>query len=78
VTRDDEDGIERAAVLLSLADEITERTPPGSRATLDCRVRGDQVAVAVKALPSWSVKGLGGRFEAAFGRGLKVLPGATR
>jgi len=78
VTRDDEDGVERAAVLLALADEITERTPPGSRAALECRVRGQQVVVAVQALPSWSVKGLASRFETAFGRGLKVLPGATR
>jgi exopolyphosphatase/guanosine-5'-triphosphate,3'-diphosphate pyrophosphatase len=78
VTRDDEDGVERAAVLLSLADEITERTPPASRAALDCRVRGDQVVVAVKALPSWGVKGLAGRFEAAFGRKLRVVAGARR
>jgi exopolyphosphatase/guanosine-5'-triphosphate,3'-diphosphate pyrophosphatase len=78
VTHDDEEPIERAAVLLALADEITERTPPGSRAVLDCRVRGDQVVVSAKALPSWGVKGLAGRFEAAFGRKLRVVPGAVR
>jgi exopolyphosphatase/guanosine-5'-triphosphate,3'-diphosphate pyrophosphatase len=78
VTHEDEEPLERAAVLLALADEITERTPPGGRATLDCRIRGDQVVVAVKALPSWSVRGLGDRFEAAFGRKLRMVPGAAR
>jgi exopolyphosphatase/guanosine-5'-triphosphate,3'-diphosphate pyrophosphatase len=78
VTREDREPIERAAVLLALADEITERTPPGSRALLECRVRGAEAVVKVKALPSWSVRGLGARFEAAFGRKLRVVPGALR
>jgi exopolyphosphatase/pppGpp-phosphohydrolase len=78
VTDADAQPLERAAVLLALADEITERTPPGSRAELDCRVRGDQVVVSVKALPSWGVKGLGDRFAGAFGRKLKVVAGAAR
>jgi exopolyphosphatase/guanosine-5'-triphosphate,3'-diphosphate pyrophosphatase len=78
VTDEDEEPLERAAVLLALADEITERTPPASRATLGCQVRGDQVVVSVKALPSWSVKGLADRFAGAFGRKLKVIPGAAR
>jgi hypothetical protein len=34
--------------------------------------------IAVPALPSWSVRGLGDRFEAAFGRTLRVVPGAGR
>lgn len=76
VTRDDAEPLERAAVLLALADEITERTPPGVRARLDCRVRGSEVLVRVSALPSWGVRDLGARFEAAFGRRLKVVPGA--
>jgi exopolyphosphatase/guanosine-5'-triphosphate,3'-diphosphate pyrophosphatase len=78
VTHEDEEPLERAAVLLALADEITERTPPGGRAVLDCHARGEQVVVAVKALPSWSVRGLGDRFEAAFGRKLRMVPGAAR
>ncbi len=39
VTRDDAEPLERAAVLLALADEITERTPPGrarQRSTAAC------------------------------------------
>jgi exopolyphosphatase/guanosine-5'-triphosphate,3'-diphosphate pyrophosphatase len=78
VTHDDEEPIERAAVLLSLADEITERTAPGSGAGLTCRAKAGQVVVAVRDLPSWNGRGLGGRFEDAFGRRLKVVAGATR
>jgi exopolyphosphatase/guanosine-5'-triphosphate,3'-diphosphate pyrophosphatase len=76
VTRDDHEPLERAAVLLSLADEITERTPPGVRAALECRVREGEAWVRVPTLPSWAVRGLGTRFEAAFGLGLRVVPGA--
>jgi len=62
--------------LLALADEITERTPPGVRTTMDCRVRGGEAVVRVSSLPSWAVRGLGARFEAAFGRRLRVVPGS--
>jgi hypothetical protein len=65
-------------VLLALADEITERTPPGSAAALTCQSKAGQVAVAVKQLPSWNVRGLADRFEAAFGRKLRVVAGAAR
>jgi exopolyphosphatase/guanosine-5'-triphosphate,3'-diphosphate pyrophosphatase len=75
VTPEDEEPLERAAVLLALADEITERTPPRSGTALDCRVRARRVTLAVRALPSWNVRGLGERFEAAFGRELRVIPG---
>jgi exopolyphosphatase/guanosine-5'-triphosphate,3'-diphosphate pyrophosphatase len=78
VTRDDRKGIERAAVLLTLADEITERCPPGSPSTLRCRAREGETSVRVPALASWGVRGLAERFEAAFGRHLRVMPGAGR
>ena len=67
--------VARSAVLLALADEITERCPPASDPRLRCRVRGDEAVVAVSALASWSVRGLGERFEAAFGQRLRVVPG---
>jgi exopolyphosphatase/guanosine-5'-triphosphate,3'-diphosphate pyrophosphatase len=78
VTRDDREPVERAAVLLALADEITERCPPGSSPALQWRLRGGEAVVAVPALASWGVRGLSERFEAAFGRRLRVVPGATR
>jgi exopolyphosphatase/pppGpp-phosphohydrolase len=78
VTRADRPAVERAAVLLALADEITERCAPGSTPTVQCRVRGPEAAVTVPALSSWGVRQLGERFEAAFGRRLRVVPGAAR
>ncbi len=76
LTRGDRGAIEQAAVLLALADEITERCPPGSAATTRCRTRGREVTVVVAALDSWGVRRLGERFEAAFGRRLRVVPAA--
>ncbi|HSD28576.1 MAG TPA: hypothetical protein VLL75_14835, partial [Vicinamibacteria bacterium] len=75
VTREDRAAVERAAVLLTLADEITERCAPGSAPKLRCRIRGREATIVVPALASWGVRGLDGRFEAAFGRRLRVVPG---
>jgi exopolyphosphatase/guanosine-5'-triphosphate,3'-diphosphate pyrophosphatase len=78
VTREDRAAVERAAVLLTLADEITERSPPGTTPALQCRLRGREAVVSVPALGSWGVRGLVERFEAAFGRRLRVVPGAAQ
>jgi exopolyphosphatase/guanosine-5'-triphosphate,3'-diphosphate pyrophosphatase len=78
VTREDREAVEQAAVLLSVADEITERCVPGALTDVRCRARGGEVAVAVPALGSWGVRGLDDRFEAAFGRRLRVVPGAAK
>jgi exopolyphosphatase/guanosine-5'-triphosphate,3'-diphosphate pyrophosphatase len=75
VTREDREAVARAAVLLALADEITERSAPGSSPGVRCRARGREVTVVVPALGSWGVRGLGERFLAAFGRRLRVVPG---
>jgi exopolyphosphatase/guanosine-5'-triphosphate,3'-diphosphate pyrophosphatase len=76
VTRKDRAAVRRGGVLLALADEITERCPPGSRPAVQVRVRGLEAAVSVGALASWGVRGLAERFEAEFGRRLRVRPGA--
>jgi len=76
VRREDRGAVRRAAVLLALADEATERCPPGSSAAVRCRARGREVTVTIPALGSWGVRGLSERFEAAFGRRLLVVPGA--
>ena len=78
VTREDRETVERAAVLLTLADEITERCAPGASTDVRCRARGGEVAVAVPALSSWGVRGLDDRFRAAFGRRLRVVVGAGK
>ncbi len=67
--------VSRAAVLLALADEITERCPPAAEPALACRVRGGEAEVTVPALASWGARGIGERFEAAFGLRLRVVPG---
>jgi exopolyphosphatase/guanosine-5'-triphosphate,3'-diphosphate pyrophosphatase len=78
LTRGDRGSVEQAAVLLALADEITERCAPGAPTGVRCRARGGEVAVAVPALASWGVRGLDDRFRAAFGRRLRVVPGAAK
>jgi exopolyphosphatase/guanosine-5'-triphosphate,3'-diphosphate pyrophosphatase len=78
LTRADRGPVGQAAVLLALADEITERCAPGSAPTSRCQVRGRDVTLLVPELASWGVRGLGGRFEAAFGRRLRVVPGAKK
>jgi exopolyphosphatase/pppGpp-phosphohydrolase len=63
--------IERAAIVLALADEIEARCPPGRRIRVACAI-GRQVTLSVPGLPSWLVKDLDRRFERAFGRPLLV------
>ncbi len=73
--REDRAGLERAAVVLAVADEITERCPPGSSTAATCRLRAGEAVVTVPALGSWGVRRLPGRFERAFGRRLRVVAG---
>jgi exopolyphosphatase/pppGpp-phosphohydrolase len=63
--------LERAAIILTLADEIEARCPRGGRIALTC-VIGRDVRLSVPQLTSWLVKDLDKRFERAFGRSLIV------
>jgi exopolyphosphatase/pppGpp-phosphohydrolase len=63
--------VDRAAIILSLADEIEARCPPGRQIAVDCTI-GRNVTLSVPLLPSWLVKDLDRRFERAFGRPLLV------
>jgi exopolyphosphatase/pppGpp-phosphohydrolase len=74
LTAMDHGSIDRAAVLLALADEIERRCPRGRAITLSCEV-GRTVTIAVPSLQAWRVKDLGQRFERAFGRRLVVRRG---
>jgi hypothetical protein len=74
--REDRERLERASVVLAVGDEITERCPPGSAAEVTCRLRAGEAVVGVPALESWGVRKLPERFERAFGRRLRVVPGA--
>jgi exopolyphosphatase/guanosine-5'-triphosphate,3'-diphosphate pyrophosphatase len=75
VRRRDRPAVERAGVLLALADDIEERCPPG--AAVDARVtRGAGAAViAVPALDGWRARRLGERFLRVFGESLDVRAG---
>jgi exopolyphosphatase/guanosine-5'-triphosphate,3'-diphosphate pyrophosphatase len=66
--------LERAAIIVALADEIEARCPPGSRIAVACEV-GRNVTLSVPLLPSWLAKDLDKRFERAFGRTLTVKHG---
>jgi exopolyphosphatase/guanosine-5'-triphosphate,3'-diphosphate pyrophosphatase len=78
ITRADRPGVERAAMVVALADTVTERCPPGSSGEMSCRRRGDEATVTVPALESWAVRKLPERFKRAFGADLRVVPGARR
>ena len=77
VTADDIPAIERAAVLLRVADDIEERCPPGVPLTVDCRHGAREVTIAVPQLVAWRPRKIAARFERAFGLALVVEPGAA-
>jgi exopolyphosphatase/guanosine-5'-triphosphate,3'-diphosphate pyrophosphatase len=63
--------VDRAAILLALADEIEARCAHGSPIAIDCKI-GRNVTLTVPLLPSWLARDLDKRFERAFGRPLIV------
>ena len=66
--------LDRAAIVLALADEIEARCARGARITVACTI-GRHVTLSVPQLPSWLAKDLDKRFERAFGRALVVRHG---
>ena len=67
----DAEMLDRAAVVLALADEIEARCPDGRQITVGCRIDRN-VTLTVPLLPSWLAKDLDKRFERVFGRTLIV------
>ena len=63
--------VERAAIILSLADAIEARCPHGRPIAVRCEV-GRTVTLSVPVLPSWLEQDLEKRFERAFGHALVV------
>jgi exopolyphosphatase/guanosine-5'-triphosphate,3'-diphosphate pyrophosphatase len=71
---DDEVGpklVERAAIILALADEIEARCPRGQPIAIRSDI-GRDVTLSIPMLPSWLAKDLDKRFARAFGRALIV------
>ncbi len=78
LVREDEGAqIERAAVLLALADDIEERCRPGRQIDLRLRLDNDALRLSVPQLLAWRARGLDKRFLRAFGRRLLVTPGPS-
>jgi exopolyphosphatase/guanosine-5'-triphosphate,3'-diphosphate pyrophosphatase len=63
--------VERAAIVLSLADEIEARCPRGAAIAVRSNVNR-YVTLSIPVLTSWLEEDLGKRFERAFGRELVV------
>jgi hypothetical protein len=72
IVADDLPAIERAAVILNLADDIEERCPPGAALAVECRLGRQEVQVFVPQLVAWRPRKVAPRFERAFGRALVV------
>jgi exopolyphosphatase/guanosine-5'-triphosphate,3'-diphosphate pyrophosphatase len=71
----DRGAIERAAVVLALADDIEERCRPDGPIALRCSTGKREVRVSVPALLAWRPRSLAERFERVFERRLDVRPG---
>jgi exopolyphosphatase/guanosine-5'-triphosphate,3'-diphosphate pyrophosphatase len=77
LTGDDRQPVERAAVVLQLADDLQERCARGSEPVLECRLGRREVVLVVPALAGWRPRALGQRFERAFERALVVTRDAA-
>lgn len=63
--------VERAAIIVALADEIEARCPRGQPIAVR-PVIGRSVTLSIPLLPSWLARNLDKRFERAFGRALII------
>lgn len=78
LSRRDHDAVQRAGVLLGLADDIGERCRPGRPVSVRCRVSRKAVRISVSGLEGWRPRRIGDRFEQTFGRSLHVTAPTTR
>jgi exopolyphosphatase / guanosine-5'-triphosphate,3'-diphosphate pyrophosphatase len=70
----EEAGLERAAVVLALADDIDERMRPGRTPALAWHTTKRHVTISVPGLLGWRPRPLDRRFRRVFGRELAVIP----
>lgn len=64
--------VERAAVLLLLADEIERRSLPGQPLSVHAAWQGDVLVLRSEVLAGWRPRAVGDRFLRVFGRQLRV------
>jgi exopolyphosphatase/guanosine-5'-triphosphate,3'-diphosphate pyrophosphatase len=74
---EDREGIEQAALVVALADDIEERCPRGAAIEVKCVVLKGDVRLEVPALAGWRPRGLGERFQRTFGKRLMVHAGGA-
>jgi exopolyphosphatase/guanosine-5'-triphosphate,3'-diphosphate pyrophosphatase len=72
VTPADRATVERAAVVLLLADDLLERAPRGTMPTLSVVVQGARVTIRPTRVGAWRPRGLGERFLRTFRKQLVV------
>jgi exopolyphosphatase/guanosine-5'-triphosphate,3'-diphosphate pyrophosphatase len=72
VTPADRATVERAAVILLLADDLLERAPRGTSPRLTVTLSGDKVTVHPTRVTAWRPRGLSERFLRTFKRPLVV------
>ena len=72
VTGGDRATVERAAVILLLADDLLERAPRGTTPRVRVTVRSDRVTVHATRVTAWRPRGLGDRFLRTFRKELLV------
>jgi exopolyphosphatase/guanosine-5'-triphosphate,3'-diphosphate pyrophosphatase len=64
----------RAAMILSLADDLAQRCKPGEPVLVTCRLRDEEVVISIPTLLAWRPRQLVSRFQRVFGRRLIVQP----
>lgn len=67
----------RAGVILALVDDLLERSRPDRQPRVSCRVRDRDVVIRAPTLLAWRPRGIGERFQHAFGRRLDVRAGSA-
>jgi len=72
VTKADRSIVERAAVVLLLADDLLERAPRGTTPRLEVTVRAERVRIHATRVSAWRPRGLGDRFLRTFRKELFV------
>ena len=72
VSRADRPTVERAAVILLLADDLLERAPRGTLPKLEVNYRSDRVTIHATRVSAWRPRGLGERFLRTFRKELFV------
>jgi exopolyphosphatase/pppGpp-phosphohydrolase len=68
---DDYDALERAGIVLCLADLIECRRPPGRAAAVVGRTTAREFVIRETVMADWKDRDFAGRFRAAFGKELK-------